>query len=487
MQRRQRALWSLLCSLALLSCSVSPQGGGGSFGGGSGGGMAGGGIGGTGIVMGPVTGFGSVFVNGIEFDTTGATITLNGVRSQEADLQVGQIVTVMGTINDARTAGSAMHIVFENDSRGTVEAIDLVAQSLTVLGQLVLVDDLTKFGNTTLETLRVGNLVAVSGFLDANGALRASRIDLEADAFSPGETLELKGTIARLNRQAQTFELNLLTVDFSQARLVDVFLATLANGQFVKVRTTRAAVGGVLLADRVELEEQGIDGEDGDEVDLEGVITSFTSTAQFSVNGQPVVTTAQTQFEDGTAADLALNVQVEVEGVLNANLLLLASEVKIRRTSEIRLEGNVDSVSPSTSSLVLQGVTVSVDTRTRFEDESQADLRTFSLDDIRPGDFLRIIGIENPPGSTMVRATRLERRDADAGEERELRGVVESVATSAFVVLGVQIEVTAETRFKGFAGTSPGGPLPVRPGQLVRVKGQQNGTTFVAVEVELRD
>jgi len=50
------------------SCDPSPQ--------------AGGGIGGTGsvatVAAGPVTGFGSVFVSGNEFDTNGAVITVDG-------------------------------------------------------------------------------------------------------------------------------------------------------------------------------------------------------------------------------------------------------------------------------------------------------------------------------------------------------------------------------------------------------------------------
>ncbi|MCU7855552.1 MAG: hypothetical protein KZQ79_07650, partial [Candidatus Thiodiazotropha sp. (ex Lucinoma borealis)] len=50
-----------------------------SCGGGGGSQVADGGIGGTGVSMGRVTGFGSIFVNGIEFETDNASFTVNDV------------------------------------------------------------------------------------------------------------------------------------------------------------------------------------------------------------------------------------------------------------------------------------------------------------------------------------------------------------------------------------------------------------------------
>ena len=58
------AIASLLLVVFIAAC------GGGSGGGGT---VASGGIGGTGVTSGTVSGFGSIFVNGIEFDTDGAS------------------------------------------------------------------------------------------------------------------------------------------------------------------------------------------------------------------------------------------------------------------------------------------------------------------------------------------------------------------------------------------------------------------------------
>ena len=60
-------------------------------GGGGGGGdfMAGGGIGGTGVTVGAISGFGSVIVNDIDFDTRNAQVVINGqtVGSGDSDVR----------------------------------------------------------------------------------------------------------------------------------------------------------------------------------------------------------------------------------------------------------------------------------------------------------------------------------------------------------------------------------------------------------------
>ncbi len=72
--------------------------------GGSGGPSTGGGIGGTGIISsGTVSAYGSIFVNGTEFDTSDAVIIVNGENVGTGDqiardyLDIGKVVLVEGT------------------------------------------------------------------------------------------------------------------------------------------------------------------------------------------------------------------------------------------------------------------------------------------------------------------------------------------------------------------------------------------------------
>ena len=76
-----------------------------SCGSGGGGMTAGGGIGGTGVISsGTISAFGSIVVNGTEFDTSNAAIIVNGEEIGVGDefvqdnLDIGRVVTVEGTV-----------------------------------------------------------------------------------------------------------------------------------------------------------------------------------------------------------------------------------------------------------------------------------------------------------------------------------------------------------------------------------------------------
>src|SRR6056297_2886895 len=96
--------------LAALSPSL-PIGGGGS-----------GGIGGTGLTTsGTIDGTGSIFVNGVRFDVSGADIRIDGEPATEADLGPGMVVTVRGTLDDDNPGeGSAEEVDYERDLVGPV-------------------------------------------------------------------------------------------------------------------------------------------------------------------------------------------------------------------------------------------------------------------------------------------------------------------------------------------------------------------------------
>ena len=50
----------------------------------------------TGIAQGPISTFGSVVVNGVRYDTSSATFTINGTPGTQDDLSVGQVITISG-------------------------------------------------------------------------------------------------------------------------------------------------------------------------------------------------------------------------------------------------------------------------------------------------------------------------------------------------------------------------------------------------------
>ena len=91
------------------------------------------------ISSGTVTGFGSVFVNGVRFETSSAAFTINGKPGTQADLRVGHVVRIHGRRMAqaiARRIASTSMIWSKVPSR----SVDAAAGALVVMGQTVLTD-----------------------------------------------------------------------------------------------------------------------------------------------------------------------------------------------------------------------------------------------------------------------------------------------------------------------------------------------------------
>jgi hypothetical protein len=159
----------------------------------------GGGIGGTGAVVtsvGPITGFGSVIVNGVEFRIDPVTqFEVEGLENaREDDLGIGMVVEVQGKLDEDRLGGVATRIHFEDNLEGPITAKDDAAGTITVLGQTVFADE-ANFAGATFAALAGGDVVEVSGLVDADGAIRATRIEKKvADSV-----VELKGVVSGLS------------------------------------------------------------------------------------------------------------------------------------------------------------------------------------------------------------------------------------------------------------------------------------------------
>jgi hypothetical protein len=147
-----------------------------------------GGIGRTGLAIGPITTFGSVVVNGVHYETTSAAFTINDAPGTQSDLRVGQVVTVRGTIDDDLSSGTAAEVTFDDNVKGPVESIDLTANQIVVLGQVVHVGPDTSFDDSispaTIEGLNVGDIVEISGLVAADGTVSATRIELKPGGYA---------------------------------------------------------------------------------------------------------------------------------------------------------------------------------------------------------------------------------------------------------------------------------------------------------------
>ncbi|HRJ51594.1 MAG TPA: DUF5666 domain-containing protein [Candidatus Thiothrix moscowensis] len=406
-----KAMTTLLATALLLILAACGGGGGLT--------VANGGIGGTGISTGPITAFGSIFVNGVKYDVDSASFTRNGVAaSGQNEYFLGEYITVEGNVNADGVTGKASAVHFSRGLQGTVTAVSadsVDGKSLWVLGQVVKTNALTVFERfKLLADLKLGNVVEVSGIRDANGELVATSIRLLQVRYVPGETLEVKGTIGSVDTTNQTFTLSNLIVDYSPAVLQGFPSGIPQAGQYVEAESQQALQGSRMIASEVERKDAGITFKEGTEVEVEGVITRFVSRSDFSVNGVAVTTNASTRFEGGTASNLALNALVEIEGNANAAGVIVAEKVEIKQSdsSDIdELEGNITAIDPTAQTFRLGIYTVSVNTSTLWEDESDADIPQMNFSHLNIGDYLEIKG--KTIGTNKLLALRIKREDPD--------------------------------------------------------------------------
>ena len=374
-----------------------------------------------------ITGFGSVFVNGVEYETDGTSVVTDDKDdATEGDLQVGMVVKVSGSINDDGVTGDARLIVYEEEVQGFVESIDLDGESFTVLGQTIVFDDLTNFEGITFDTLAEGQWVEVSGMVDANGVILATLVKLEDSGPESSEEQKVEGTVQNLIEEENRFELNDLMVDYSTAKFEHGTVDDLAEGVEVRVKSSRDLQEGVFLADTVAFQHDDDDddddeSEDEDPVEIDGIIDSFESPGNFTVSGYPAMVDDDTRFLKGaTIDDLVLNQRIKIKGNSNADDVILIEHLSLQVRNFLGLEGLVEAVDLNEQTLTMLGYTFQVDTHTHFIDSGPDRVKRFGLSDLLVDDRVEIKA-QATEGEAVFLATKIKRQHEDEreGEDSE--------------------------------------------------------------------
>jgi hypothetical protein len=287
--------------------------------------IGGGGATGTGYTAdGPISQFGSIFVNGIEFSTEGAAISVNGVPNlSQGDLKLGMVLTVNGSHDPGSATGQAAIAAYNGDAIGAVDRALDARGTISVLGQTVWSDSRTLFaGLSSLADLRVGDEVEVSGYRSPAGVL-ASRIE----KIGPVTSVQVQGTVGVLS--GTMFALGNLAVDLSGAILEDMPLTGLLTGMQVLVKGPPPSAG-VLQATEVRVLRKSYAGSTNGSTT--GVIASLLPStgffpsllpSAFAISGQTYLVTPATQYVNGSAASLASGRVVKVDYAVVVTTLIV--------------------------------------------------------------------------------------------------------------------------------------------------------------------
>ena len=478
-----------------------------------------GGITGTGVLIafGTVTGFGSIIVNGVEYDTSAATFTIDGNPGFQDDLAVGDIVLVKGTIDDDSAIEIAESVEFDDNVEGPIAtgSINMATGSFMVLGQQVVADAFTSFDDSispaSLDGLADDDVVEVSGHVKADGSIHATRIEDK----SVGGEFEITCTVTEI-LEATMFKINGLTVDFTNALSVRNFPGSrpVEAGDLVEAKGALDSATQVLDATSLEFKGDRLIGDDGDHFEVQGFITRFESAdsvLDFDVSNETMVlcdtNNGCTVTTEGAAVGTpAMGSKVEVKGQYEGSVLV-ATSVDIRLGKAIRVTAIVDSFDNKPTSLsdegsmVLLGITFMVDggDRTRFEDKSGQDPEFSDISKIKAGDYLEVRGAVDGNGNLFAVIVELEElADSTAEFDTIIQGFLqEDPATEPLTILGVIVDTNAATIFENENDDTISESMflgMIQAGSLIKAKGTDVSrstdtppvVTLLAEEVEIQ-
>ena len=455
---------------------------------------------GVAVGAGPITGFGSVIVNGATYDTSSTLWERDGDDSfSQSDFRVGETVIVRGSIDDN---DNLVADTVELDEIVEGPATSAAATTATVMGQTVtssaatLIDDdcaLVGVSFDDLSGLTGFFAVEVYGTVQPDGSIDATFIECKTEAdFDVGDEFEVNGIATGVT--ADTFMINGLQVNYSATPLIQNF----PNGQIsendpVEVKGAPAdfdSAQNLLAASKVEYKGNRLDGNEGDHFEIEGFITDFRSVDDFDVrvglDTFTVVTDPDFTTFEGDPNLLDVNVKVEVDGDIDSDGNLFASKVEIKTSTNIRVTGLVDPIVGG--EIRILNIVINTDGSTRFEDKVDDD-PNYDASSVVEGHYVEARGQEIPAGEI----TAFEFRRDDVDPDTELRGFVEddSVSgTSSFMILGVTVDTTSVEIYRD----ENDAPISADAfwtavgtgGVIVDVTGLETGdTALLAREVEL--
>lgn len=488
---------SRIAAISLLSATLSLVACGGAGGGSSvGGDIADGGIRGTGSSVGPVSGFGSVFVNGIRFITENLGIDdFDGEPGVpvEADLEKGMILQIRGEWQDDGE-GQAELVRYDDTLRGPVTSVtqpwdDVIREGrIEVMGFEVILDRLTQSTLADLATIAVGQEVRVSGWLQADGSFRASYVG----PVSPGDhAQEIEGYLSVTGEEGnERYFVDGLELQIPSGAVCDEL--ALADGTPVDAEGEYSGGAAFIVSNICNGPTAFLDESLDEDVQVAGVVTEPFSgefaNGRFSLNGIPVTTDANTEVDDLAPSDILPGVLLQVEGryVNNNGVLTLQAEEIEYRDADAGVEGMLDGVDGDV--LTVGGVEIRQTPFTIREDDDDDDEGCPEVigPDLVGRVELEVAGIQRSDEG-YLEALEIECESEVGDPGYQLEGRIEALnreaGSESLIVLGVVIRVDGDTEFGDDVELAD-----LSEGDRVEVEYFSDGSGgYVAEEIELEE
>ena len=318
------------------------------------------GVGGTGSYSsGPIDGFGSIFVGGIEFDDSrAAVVDEDGAASTRDALRLGMSAEVDSEAiggTDAAPTAVATRIRTIAELIGIASHIDTANGTLVVFDQTVQVVE----GATAFDPALANGLASVA---DGTPVVISASFDAAANRYLATRVAPLGGLPAYYQARGTVQDLDIAARHFRIGTALFAYEGSpplLADGAYLRVRAATTPVAGRWTV--IDIAAGARELPDLDRVKLRGAITRFVSATDFSLNGQPV--DARTAQRIGPPGDLALGEPVVVDGSV-VDGIIVAKTVRLDRRGgtgdqgSVELKGQIESIDTTAQTFVVRGTTV---------------------------------------------------------------------------------------------------------------------------------
>ncbi|HEY4083668.1 MAG TPA: DUF5666 domain-containing protein [Burkholderiaceae bacterium] len=360
---------------------------------------------------GAITAFGSVFVNGHEYDISKASVVdddTGASMSSSSSLEVGQVVDVKVASSSSDSAPAAQSLHLHPLVRGYVDASD--SSSITVMGQSVQLSGTTVFSDHRACVFAATNPCdAVDGVSDL-GVTAGS-----GASATPGSYVVVDGYLFNSGSAVNVV-----------ASLVAVFDAPSTNAGMAAFKA-----------------EGSVSAVSGSTVTI-GALSVNLASAKCYASGAS--TACASAFSVGQVVSAFASASPSLPAAsFSASAALLRDRLPVTTAGAvIELQGGVSAVSSSPASFTLRGISI--------------DATALPAGTALPvvGDIVRVLGTVSTSG-TSVAATSLQILRAAASASYAFQGDVSSVAagsasnTYTLTLLGQTITVNSQTRFADFS------------------------------------
>ena len=337
----------------------------------------------TSFASGPITGLGSIYVNGVRYDDSSAKVSSedddSGTSRDRSELKLGMVVEIeaSGSSSDGSSrSGTASEVRFGSEIVGPFDktSVNLTAMTFELLGQTVKVTGETMFEDLNVaawKDLPNGFVLEVHGIRQTDGSYLATRIEAESATH-----FKLRGAISELNVVPDTFKIGTALISYASIKPLTM---TLQDGDIVRVKlaTAPATIDGPWVATKIKSGDRKMS--DHDEAEVKGVLAIIPATTSAPTTSAPTTYTV-----DGRAFVLDVGIAlpagagngayVEVEGRVVGGQFI-ASKIEIEDESspdfgefvfKDKIAALVETTNGDATEFTVKGMKILVDASTMF-------------------------------------------------------------------------------------------------------------------------